>query len=75
MTSESRYMSREIISAKTMSQCQVLMVSATIINSVRMRAVNDMATTWMNSSSNRSKAPNMITPPKIVDFKTYELVE
>ena len=46
------------------SQCQVRMVSATIMSSVRIRDVNEMATTWMNSSSNKSKAPNMITPPE-----------
>ena len=37
---------------------------ATMMSSVRMRAEKDMAMMLMNSTSNRSRAPNMITLPK-----------
>lgn len=40
------------------------MVSATIINSVRMRAEKLIDTIWMNSSSKRINAPYIITPPE-----------
>ena len=41
------------------------MVRATISNSVNISDVKDMATMWTNSSSNKSNAPNIKTPPKI----------
>ena len=50
-------------SATSISGCQVLMVRATMVNSVRIRAVKLMATTWINSSSKSNRAPNMIIPP------------
>ena len=40
-----------------------LMVRATMVSSVRISAVKLMATMWINSSSNSSRAPNMMTPP------------
>jgi len=44
-----------------------LMVRATMVSSVRMRAVKLMATTWMNSSSKSRSAPNMMTAPWYMD--------
>jgi len=42
----------------------VLTVMATMMSSVRMRAEKEMAMMLMNSTSNISRAPNMITLPK-----------
>ena len=50
-------------SATIINQCHVRIVNATIINSVSIKAVKEIETTWINSSSNNSKAPNIMTPP------------
>lgn len=57
-------MSRDNNSANSIVQCHVLIVKATIINSVRIKAVNEIATMCMKSSSNRNNAPNMMIPPE-----------
>lgn len=47
-----------------MAQCQVWTVIATIISSVKMRAVKLIDTTWIKSASNNNNAPYMITAPE-----------
>ena len=44
--------------------CHVLIVSATIISSVKINAEKLMATIWINSSTNKISAPYMMTPPE-----------
>lgn len=56
-------MTIEDSSAINMMGCQVRMVRATIVNSVKIKAVKLMATMWRKSSSNNNNAPNIMTPP------------
>ena len=60
---ERKYIPTDESSASSMMGCQVRMVRATMVSSVRMSAVKLMATMWRKSSSNSSSAPNMMTPP------------
>ena len=57
-------MRKETAMETPMSQWKVRMVRATMSSSVTIRAVNEMDTTWMNSSSKSSRAPNMMMPPE-----------
>ena len=43
-------------------RCQVRTVRATINSSVKISDVNVMDTTWMNSDSNRRRAPYIMVP-------------
>lgn len=63
-TRDKRYNVRDNISAIIIRWCQVLIVSATIINSVRINEVKLIATMWINSPSNIISAPYIITPPE-----------
>lgn len=44
--------------------CHVRIVNATMISSVRISAEKLIATMWINSSSNKIRAPYMMTPPE-----------
>jgi hypothetical protein len=57
-------MARLNTSARTIAQCHVRIVNATINNSVNMSDVKVIATTWINSSSNNKNAPYIIIPPE-----------
>ena len=52
-------------SATTIAQCHVRTVNAIMISSVRINAVKEIDTMWINSSSNNNTAPNNRIPPKM----------
>ena len=64
ITNDITYIPKLANSARIMSTCQVRIVRATISNSVSISEVNVIATMWMNSESNRRRAPYIIIPPK-----------
>ena len=74
MARAAMYQARLKSSEKTMSQCQVRTVRATISSSVRMREVKVMATTWTNSDSKSRNAPYIIMPPGGQKEKTRKCV-
>lgn len=63
--------------------CHVRIVNATMMSSVRINAEKLIDTMWINSSSNRTNAPYIITPPrgkeenntKTFQWKCFQCVE
>lgn len=61
---DSTYRARLSSSATNMAQCHLWMVSATMSSSVKMRAVKEMETMWMNSPwLNSKRAPSIMAAP------------
>lgn len=56
---------KRVTCAKSIAQCHVCTVIATMMSSVTMRAENEIETTWMKSASNTRRAPYIITAPRV----------